>query len=411
MTEFYYNKNRLSSSSNLVDSSAIYNYDTFGRMKSVTENGGAAVEENTFDGFDRLIGTVRKAGDKTNTTDYRYDALDRTVEKRINNAVTYEYNYLGLSSEVLSEELDGTLARTYEFGLGGERLSQLNHLNGESGYYGYNSHGDVEAFTSYDGTPTSTYGYTAYGQDVRDEWTGLDSISAPDDEGTNPYRFNGKRWNAQSETYDMGFRDYSPEHNRFISRDSYTGAAADMSLGAGAATSNRYGFAGGNPVNNIERDGHEACDVGCQARNQYQMGGGPIIPDPEKLEFNVQYHDGSTGLENWVDPWDFVKELSGFSDIQGCSNSPSAWQCTMAAAAVFPGAGKALKGVSCPGFRRVRDRVIKRSAGLAPVAPNRPARIRRAGGSRGRSGVVHRCTTRPTGRRPARPRRKSRQGP
>ncbi|MFE7243950.1 DNRLRE domain-containing protein [Streptomyces sp. NPDC057580] len=343
LTEFYYNKNRLSSSSNLVDSSAIYNYDTFGRMKSVTENGGAAVEENTFDGFDRLIGTVRKAGDKTNTTDYRYDALDRTVEKRVNNAVTYEYNYLGLSNEVFSEELDGTLARTYQFGLDGERLSQLNHLNGDSGYYGYNSHGDVETFTSYAGTPTSTYGYTAYGQDVRDEWTGLDSISAPDDEGTNPYRFNGKRWNAQSETYDMGFRDYSPEHNRFISRDSYTGAAADMSLGAGPATSNRYGFAGGNPVNSIERDGHEACDVGCQARNQYQMGGDPIIPDPERLEFNVQYHDGSTGLENWVDPWDFVKELSGFSDIQGCSNNPSAWQCTIAAASVFPGVGKGAK--------------------------------------------------------------------
>ncbi|MGI5402457.1 DNRLRE domain-containing protein [Streptomyces sp. CA-135486] len=344
LTEFYYNKNRLSSSSNLVDSSAIYDYDTFGRMKSVTENGGAAVETNTFDGFDRLIGTVRKAGDKTNTTDYRYDALDRTVEKRINNAVTYEYNYLGLDSEVLSEELDGTLARTYQFGLGGERLSQLNHLNGESGYYGYNGHGDVETFTSYTNTPTSTYAYTAYGQDVRDEWTGLDSITAPDDEGTNPYRFNGKRWNAQSETYDMGFRDYSPEHNRFISRDSYAGAAADMSLGTGAANSNRYGFAGGNPVNNVDRDGHESCDAGCQARSQYRMDGAPVIPDPEKLEFNVQYHDGSTGLENWVDPWGIFKELSGFSDVEGCKNDPSAMQCTMAAAAAFPVAGKFLKG-------------------------------------------------------------------
>ncbi|WP_405484950.1 DNRLRE domain-containing protein [Streptomyces sp. NBC_00009] len=344
LTEFYYNKNRLSSSSNLVDSSAIYDYDTFGRMKSVTENGGAAVETNTFDGFDRLIGTVRKAGTKTNTTAYRYDALDRTVEKRVNDAVTYEYNYLGLDSEVFSEELDGTLTDTYQFGLGGERLSQLNHLTGDSGYYGYNSHGDVETFTSYTNTPTSTYAYTAYGQDVRDEWTGEDSITAPDDEGTNPYRFNGKRWNAQSETYDMGFRDYSPEHNRFISRDSYSGAAADMSLGAGAANSNRYGFAGGNPVNNTDRDGHESCDVGCQARQQYQGGGDPIIPDPEKLEFNVQYHDGSTGLENWVDPWDFVKELSGVADVEGCKNNPSAMQCTMAAAAVFPGAGKLLKG-------------------------------------------------------------------
>ncbi|MGW1086976.1 DNRLRE domain-containing protein [Streptomyces sp. NPDC002596] len=345
VTEFYYNKNRLSSSSNLVDSSAIYNYDTFGRTKSVTENGGAAVEENTFDGFDRLITTVRKAGDKTNTTNYRYDPLDRTVEKSVNNAYTDEYSYLGLDTEVFSDELDGTLVKTYQFGLGGERLSQLDHLTGDSGYYGYNSHGDVETFTNaYDGKPSSTYGYTAYGQDAKDEWTGLDSIAEPGSDGENPYRFNGKRWNAQSETYDMGVRDYSPEHNRFISRDSYTGAAADMSLGAGPANSNRYGFAGGNPVNNVDRDGHESCDAGCQARSQYRMDGAPVIPDPEKLEFNVQYHDGSTGLENWVDPWDFVKELSGFADVEGCKNSPSAMQCTMAAAAVLPGAGKLLKG-------------------------------------------------------------------
>ncbi|MGW6356549.1 DNRLRE domain-containing protein [Streptomyces sp. NPDC055092] len=345
LTEFYYNKNRLSSSSNLVDSSSIYDYDTFGRMKSVTEDGGAAVETNTFDGFDRLIGTVRKAGTKTDTTNYRYDALDRTVEKRVNDAYTDEYSYLGLDSEVFSDELDGTLIKTYQFGANGERLSQHDYLTGDSGYYGYNSHGDVETFTSaFDGKPSSTYGYTAYGQDAKDEWTGLDAIATPGSDGENPYRFNGKRWNAQSKTYDMGFREYSPEHNRFISRDSYTGAAADMSLGAGAATSNRYGFAGGNPVNNIERDGHAACDAGCQARQQYRGGGDPIIPDPEKLEFNVQYHDGSTGLENWVDPWDFVKELSGFSDVEGCKNDPSAMQCTMAAAAVFPVAGKFLKG-------------------------------------------------------------------
>ncbi|WP_431313350.1 DNRLRE domain-containing protein [Streptomyces antnestii] len=345
ITEFYYRKNRLSSSSNLVDSSAIYDYDTFGRMKSVTENGGAAVETNTFDGFDRLIGTVRKAGTKTDTTNYRYDPLDRTVEKSVNNAYTDEYSYLGLDTEVFSDELDGTLVKTWQFGLGGERLSQLDHLNGDSGYYGYNSHGDVETFTNaYDGKPSSTYGYTAYGQDAKDEWTGLDSIAEPGSDGENPYRFNGKRWNAQSQTYDMGFRDYSPEVNRFISPDSYVGAAADMSLGAGPANSNRYGFAGGNPVNNVDRDGHESCDAGCQARQQYQGGGDPIIPDPEKLEFNVQYHDGSTGLENWVDPWDFVKELSGVADVEGCWNDPSVWQCTMAAASVIPVGSKVLKG-------------------------------------------------------------------
>nr|WTB34338.1 RHS repeat-associated core domain-containing protein [Streptomyces sp. NBC_00830] len=246
---------------------------------------------------------------------------------------------------MFSDELDGTLTKTYQFGLGGERLSQLDHLNGESGYYGYNSHGDVETFTSnYDGKPLLTYGYTAYGQDVNDESTDIDALVPPGDEPTNPYRFNGKRWNAQSSTYNMGFREYDPATNRFISRDMYTRADADMSLGARPETSNRYGFAGGNPINSIELDGHEACDVGCQARRQYQMAGDPIIPDPERLQYNVQSHDGSTGLENWADPWGIFKELSGITDIQGCGNDPSVWQCTVAAASVFPGAGKALKG-------------------------------------------------------------------
>ncbi|MFE4415428.1 DNRLRE domain-containing protein [Streptomyces sp. NPDC056821] len=344
VTEFYYQKNRLSSSSNLVDSSAIYDYDTYGRLKSVTHDGGDVVEQNSFDGFDRLASTVRKQDGKTTTTNYRYDALDRTVEKSFNNRYTYEYNYQGLSSEVLSEELDGTLIKTYGYGLGGERLSQLNHLNGDTGYYSYNSHGDVEAVTFYTGDPQSTYGYTAYGQDVTDEFTGQDALVPPGDEPTNPYRFNGKRWNAQSSTYDMGFRDYDPAINRFISRDMYNGAEADMNLGADPATASRYAFTAGNPVNSIEIDGHQSCDVGCQARSEYRMDGDPIIPDREKLEFNVQYHDGSTGLEGWVDFTTIAKELSGVADIQRCSHDPSAWQCTMAAASVFPGAGKALKG-------------------------------------------------------------------
>jgi hypothetical protein len=73
------------------------------------------------------------------------------------------------------------------------------------------------------------------------------------------------------------------------------------------------------------------------------MDGAPVIPDPEKLEFNVQSHDGSTGLENWVDPWDFVKDLSGFADVEGCWNDPSAWQCSLAATVVVPGIGRTAK--------------------------------------------------------------------
>jgi hypothetical protein len=58
----------------------------------------------------------------------------------------------------------------------------------------------------------------------------------------------------------MGFRDYSPGLNRFLTRDAYSGALADLNLGTDPWTSNRYAFAGGNPISGVEIDGHYAID-------------------------------------------------------------------------------------------------------------------------------------------------------
>jgi hypothetical protein len=56
----------------------------------------------------------------------------------------------------------------------------------------------------------------------------------------------------------MGFRDYSPGLNRFLTRDMYNGALADIRLGTDPWNTNRYAFAGGNPITGIELDGHYA---------------------------------------------------------------------------------------------------------------------------------------------------------
>ncbi|WUU53905.1 RHS repeat-associated core domain-containing protein [Streptomyces althioticus] len=107
-------------------------------------------------------------------------------------------------------------------------------------------------------TSKTTYGYTAYGSNDESEFTGIDKPDAtdPTKENYNPYRYNSKRWDAQSGTYDMGFRDYDPGLNRFTTRDMYNGALADMGLGTDPYTGNRYAFTGGNPVSNVELDGH-----------------------------------------------------------------------------------------------------------------------------------------------------------
>nr|WTB34324.1 hypothetical protein OG781_36805 [Streptomyces sp. NBC_00830] len=118
--------------------------------------------------------------------------------------------------------------------------------------------GDVEAITKDDGTTRATYGYTAYGSDESRHFTGADKPDAqnPAAEPYNEYRYNGKRYDAASGTYDMGFRNYDPGLNRFLTRDMYNGALADMTLGSDPYTGNRYAFAGGNPIAFVELDDH-----------------------------------------------------------------------------------------------------------------------------------------------------------
>ncbi|MFB6962843.1 DNRLRE domain-containing protein [Streptomyces sp. NPDC056309] len=260
---FNYDRNRLLTATTSI-ATANYNYDTFGRQESVT-TGGQIVQRNTYDGFDRVIKSEK--ADSTGTlkaATYTFDPLDRTTSETTAGKTT-DYEYLGLSQQVLDEKVAGKLTKSYQYSPWGERLSQIKYNSDgstEDGYYGYNGHTDVEALTDGNGDTKATYGYTAYGADDETEFTGIDKPDAtdPTKEAYNPYRFNAKRWDTQSGTYDMGFRDYDPGLNRFTTRDMYTGALADMNLGADPFTGNRYAFAGGNPSTNIELDGHSWCD-------------------------------------------------------------------------------------------------------------------------------------------------------
>ncbi|MFI1656028.1 DNRLRE domain-containing protein [Streptomyces sp. NPDC020472] len=257
-TTFTYDRNRLLNATT-SGVSASYNYDPFGRQESVTSS-GQVIERSKYDGFDHVIESSKLDGGSMKTTKYTFDPLDRTSSKTADGKTT-DFTYLGLSNEVLNEEVAGVLTASYQYSPWGERLSQAKHNTdgtSEDAYYGYNSHSDVETLTTKDGDTKATYGYTAYGSDDKTEFTGIDKPDAadPTKEAYNPYRFNAKRWDAQSGTYDMGFRDYDPGLNRFTTRDMYNGALADMNLGADPYTGNRYAFTGGNPATFVELDGH-----------------------------------------------------------------------------------------------------------------------------------------------------------
>ncbi|MET7334213.1 DNRLRE domain-containing protein [Nonomuraea sp. NPDC005650] len=266
-TTFTYDRNRLMTSVTGGQNST-YTYDPYGRLRTI-QGGGKTWEKYTYDGFDHVTRHEKLGTDgTTNTvTTYTYDPLDRTTTKTEKegtaSAKTTTYSYLGLSGEVLDEEVAGKLVRSFQYSPWGERLSQVKvkpDATEESSYYGYNPHTDVEQITSESGDTRATYGYTAYGKNDDKLFTGVDKPDPVDPtakEEYNPYRFNAKRWDNSTGMYDMGFRDYNPGLNRFLNLDTYNGALADLSLGLDPWTSNRYAFTGGNPINNIEIDGHE----------------------------------------------------------------------------------------------------------------------------------------------------------
>ncbi|MFD5898983.1 hypothetical protein [Streptomyces sp. NPDC060366] len=129
--------------------------------------------------------------------------MDRTTAKTEGTETT-DFNYLGMSEEILDERVAGEITKSYQYSPWGERLSQIKRNSDgteDLGVYGYNGHTDTETLTDKDGNTASTYGYTAYGSNDSSEFTGIDKPDAaqPEKEMHNSYRFNAKRWDAARE--------------------------------------------------------------------------------------------------------------------------------------------------------------------------------------------------------------------
>ncbi|MBA4861320.1 DNRLRE domain-containing protein [Streptomyces sp. PSKA54] len=260
-TTHRYDRNRLlSSASGGVTNT--YNYDPLGRLDTVSA-GGQTIEKYYYDGFDRTAKHRAGFGAAARTTTYTYDPFDRTVTQQTDGTEgkTTAFTYLGIDSTVLRETVDGKADKSYQYAPWNQQLTQIKHKDDgtkELSQYTYHPRGDVEAITKEDGNTRATYGYTAYGSDDKQQFSGADKPDEgnPDKETYNAFRFNAARWDKSSGTYDMGFRNYDPGLNRFLTRDMYGGALGDMALAMDPFTGNRYSFAGGNPITFVELDGH-----------------------------------------------------------------------------------------------------------------------------------------------------------
>ena len=347
-----YDRGRLLSAT-VGGATADYNYDPFGRTDTVTA-GGTVIKRYTYDGFDHVTAEQQYTSAGLATTDYTFDALGRTTTQTDNagtsSAKTTTFDYLATSTNIADEQVGGSVSKVYQYSPSGERLDQIVHNSDGTetpSYYTYNPHTDVQAITGANGKTTATYGYSAYGSDDTSQDTGVDKNTGSGATGTtttqayNDYRFNSDRIDDTTGNYNMGFRNYDPSENRFLTRDMYDGAFADANMTTDPYTGNRYAFGQGNPVSNVELDGHMPVPDGpggdlTTPHNQaaFMAGSELAIQGGGVVQYGVSIPNATDEMTNQFGINTF-KGTNGFADI--VLTTPTAvymWEVKQAAA--FP---------------------------------------------------------------------------
>lgn len=221
---------------------ANYSYDDFGSLTRIAAGGEAATF--SYDEFERMTGShVPDEPDEA----YSYDGLDRR-DSKTKSGERFDLAYVG-QSEAISQERSSSETRSYDYNSTLEGLGQ--EKDGDFRSYAKDANGSVEGLED-SGTGElgdDRYEYDPYGQIENED----DLTEVAED---NPFRFEGFYYDSGVKQYDMRARFYRPEVGRFTTQDRFESARGDFALQADPLTNNRYAFAGGNPVNNIEFDGH-----------------------------------------------------------------------------------------------------------------------------------------------------------
>jgi RHS repeat-associated protein len=197
-------------------------------MTSVTNSCGTT--NYTWDARNRLVGINGFKPDCTTlTASFKYDALNRRIEKTI-NAVTTKYLYDGL--EIIQEKnQSGAVTANYIRGLNiDEPLTRIK-ADGTIRHYVTDALGSVIALTDDTGVVKTTYSYDPFG-----------NTTVSGEASDNPFQYTGRE-NDGTGLYYYRARYYSPELQRFISEDP---------IGLAGGDTNYFAYVGNNPVNWID---------------------------------------------------------------------------------------------------------------------------------------------------------------
>lgn len=246
-----------------------YRYDGLGRLQTVTGDGQTI--RYRFDLASNMKDwpiqtnppalSYNSAGNLRHTPQggvLDYNVLNQLTQYQANGVRTdYLYNGNDLRLAKIGPQQNqlffyGPNARLWNIDKNGEMQAylfgqhRLANLSGKLYFYLYDLHGDVVQLVTPQGKVLSTYAYGPYGRNTTNT-----------KEGNNPFRYVGGYFDGESGLQYQQARYRLPGAG-FITRDyaeQWNGASFPFDA-TNILTMNEYAFAGGDPVGNVDVDGH-----------------------------------------------------------------------------------------------------------------------------------------------------------
>jgi len=203
---------------------AQYSYDADGNRTTKTDTTGET--KFVYDESDRLVRVEKPAG--TVLAEYHYDFFGRRMWKEVAGVKTYfYYNEDGLAAEFDSA---GNVTKSYIFAPGSEWSTvPLALKDGSTYHYVHSDHlGVPQKLVKKNGAVTWEARYDLFGK-----------ANVINEGVINPLRLPGQYYDAETGLHQNLQRNYDPVLGAYLEQDPY---------GVLVTGSNRYHYAGGNPV-------------------------------------------------------------------------------------------------------------------------------------------------------------------
>jgi RHS repeat-associated protein len=141
---------------------------------------------------------------------------------------------------VLDELVNGSVTKTYTYGLQRISESQLSGSTWTPTFYGYDGHGNVRFTTNTAGVAGNTYQFDAFGMPIASTGT-----------IANTYLYSGERFDSTLNLYHLRARYYNQATGRFETMDPVLGKIL------APKTLHKYVYAANDPVNRIDPSGKD----------------------------------------------------------------------------------------------------------------------------------------------------------